>query len=91
MKHICLAPLASMLALAACATTGHPSLNVQTQTVYLDRPVPCVKASDVPARPQTLPPRPSDARAALDMALAFVIAWQRYGDKVDPLLKACAK
>ena len=79
--------------LNACAAphAAVPSLNVQTQTVYVDRPVPCVQAADVPAPPAALPPRPADARAALDIALAKVIEWTGYGEKADPLLRSCAK
>ena len=85
--------LAAMIALAACAAphAAAPSLNVQTQTVYIDRPVLCVKAADVPPPPAALPPRPADARAALDLALAKVIEWSGYGEKADPLLRACSK
>lgn len=57
----------------------------------VDRPVACVKAADVPAQPAALPPRPADARQALDLALGKLIEWAGYGEKADALLKGCAK
>ena len=75
---------------ASCATMPDQALNVQTQQVLVDRPVACVRAADIPTPPAALPARPADARAALDLAIAKVLAWQGYGEKADPLLRNCA-
>ncbi len=94
--------LIAVLALAGCSTPGAPSLNVDHQVVYVDRPVAAVKAADVPqppcksaATPQAtlakcLGPRPADARSALDQALALILTLIGYVDIADPLLQSAA-
>jgi hypothetical protein len=94
----------AVLALASCATgPKRPSLNVEHQIVYVDRPVAAVKAADVPVPPcksaatpketlaKCLGPRPADARQALDQALALLLATIGYIDIADPLLQSAAK
>jgi hypothetical protein len=94
--------LIALLALAGCATPTAPTLNVDHQIVYLDRPVAAVKAADVPKPPckseatpqltlaKCLGPRPADARSALDQAVAMVLTLIGYVDIADPLLQSAA-
>ena len=91
------------LAVAGCSTVpARPSLNVDHQIVYVDRPVAAVKAADVPPPPckskptpaatlaACLGPRPADARSALDQALAKILELVGYVDIADPLLQSAA-
>lgn len=74
-----------------CVSGDGANLNVQHVPVYLDRPVACVPADKIPARPGALPARPADARQGEAVAVAKVREWEGYGDHADPLLRACAK
>jgi hypothetical protein len=49
-----------------------------------------VKPADVPQLPAPLPPRPKDARPALDLALAQVCSFVAYAVKADALLRVSA-
>lgn len=73
-RAIILAPLL----LAGCATST-PAVRVET--VRVNVPVACVSPADIPVRPAALPPRPTDARAALDIALAKLV--ELLGPKLD--------
>jgi len=64
---------------------------VRTVRVEVPVPVACVAAADVPERPGPLPPRPEDARQALDLAVAKVLEWVGYGEKADAVLAACTE
>jgi len=93
------------LAIAGCSTVpaGQPSLNVQHEIVYVDRPVAAVKASDIPAPPcksaatpqetlaRCLGARPADARQALDLSTAKILELIAYADIADPLLQSAAQ
>lgn len=81
------AAAASLILLSACASK--PAIEVRTVRVEVPVPVACVAAADVPVRPAPLPPRPEDARQALDLAVAWVLKWQGYGEKADAVLRGC--
>lgn len=79
---------ASLILLSACASK--PAIEVRTVRVEVPVPVACVAAADVPERPGPLPPRPEDARQALDLAVAKVLEWVGYGERADAVLAGCA-
>ncbi len=83
------AAAASLILLSACASK--PAIEVRTVRVEVPVPVACVAAADVPERPGPLPPRPEDARQALDLAVAKVLEWIGYGEKADAVLRGCAE
>lgn len=95
MTRLCLI-LIMALGVAGCAH-NEPAVRVEVQRVNV--PVACVDQADVPARPAPLGARPSDARAALDVAVAKLV--ELLGPKLDgaggyvgrssALLTACAK
>lgn len=76
MKRIIIALLA--LPLAGCFGRGE-GVRVEYQRVNV--PVACVAPEEVPAKPAALPPRPEDARAALDVATAKLV--EVMGPKLD--------
>lgn len=76
-----------MVIQGACASK--PAIEVRTVRVEVPVPVACVAAADVPVRPGPLPPRPEDARQALDLAVAKVLEWVGYGEKADAVLRGC--
>lgn len=88
-----------MIAAIAVAGCSHREPAVRVETVRVNVPVACVSPADVPARPAPLPPRPSDARAALDVAVAKLV--ELLGPKLDgaggyvgrsqALLRGCSK
>ncbi len=81
------------LLLAACATRGEPGIRVE----YVDRPVIqqkyCLQPSDIPKRPGNLSGTavPSNLEKALDVAMAKVSEWIRYGNQANVLMNGCAK
>jgi hypothetical protein len=79
--------LAAALTLAACQT---PEVKKETVEVRIPVAVQPIKPADVPALPAPLPKRPTDARAALDVALAQVCRFVSYAVKADPLLRLSA-
>ena len=81
------AAAASLILLSACASK--PAIEVRTVRVEVPVPVACVAVADVPVRPGPLPPRPEDARQALDLAVAWVLKWQGYGEKANAVLQGC--
>lgn len=81
--------LAALILLSACASK--PAIEVRTVRVEVPVPIPCVVAADIPERPGPLPPRPADARQALDLAVAKVLEWVGYGEKADAVLRGCAE
>lgn len=81
------AAAASLILLSACASK--PAIEVRTVEVLKPVPVACVKREDIPVRPGPLPPRPEDARQALDLAVAWVLKWQGYGEKANAVLQGC--
>lgn len=83
------AAAASLILLSACASK--PAIEVRTVRVEVPVPVACIAAADVPVRPGPLPPRPEDARQALDLAVAKVLEWVGYGEKADAVLRVCAE
>ena len=81
------AAAASLILLSACASK--PAIEVRTVRVEVPVPVACVAIADVPERPGPLPPRPEDARQALDLAVAWALKWQGYGEKANAVLQGC--
>lgn len=81
------AAAASLILLSACASK--PAIEVRTVEVLKPVPVACVAAVDIPERPGPLPPRPEDARQALDLAVAKVLEWQGYGERASAVLAGC--
>lgn len=81
------AAAASLILLSACASK--PAIEVRTVRVEVPVPVACVAAADVPERPGPLPPRPEDARQALDLAVAKVLEWIGYGEKASAIFLVC--
>ncbi len=77
------------LALAGCASVP-PAVEVRTVKVPVIRVEHCLTPGDVPKRPGSLPKRPASISAALDVAVAHILAWQSYGEKADAVLKGCA-
>lgn len=77
----------SLILLSACVSK--PAIEVRAVRVEVPVPVACVAIADVPERPGPLPPRPEDARQALDLAVAWVLKWQGYGEKASAVLAAC--
>ncbi|MGE0179001.1 MAG: hypothetical protein AB7O91_04170 [Sphingomonas sp.] len=78
------------LALSACATA--PVREIETRDVVVtrtERPITEQQVRDAPP-PAPLPSRPTDARAALELALAQVCSWVAWGLRVDPLLQHSA-
>lgn len=78
-----------LVLLAGCASAT-PAVRVETVEVPVIRVEKCVAASDIPARPAALPPRPEDIRAALDLAYAKVLEWVGYGERAEAVLQGCA-
>ena len=91
MKRVLAIPFLAVMLQGGCVAGDDAALNVQHDPVYIDRPVACVKAEDVPVKPGALPARPSDARQGEAIALSKVREWEGYGDHAGPLLQACAK
>lgn len=91
MKRLLALPLIVIMLPGGCVSGDGAHLNVQHEPVYLDRPVACVPAGNIPTKPGALPPRPRDARQGEAVAVAKVREWEGYGDHADPLLQACAK
>lgn len=83
------AAAASLILLSACASK--PAIEVRTVRVEVPVPVACVAAADVPQRPGPLPPRPEDARQALDQAMAKLLEYFGYADKADAVLRGCVE
>lgn len=83
------AAAASLILLSACASK--PAIEVRTVRVEVPVPVACVAIADVPERPGPLPPRPEDARQALDLAMAKILEYFGYADKADAVLRGCAE
>ncbi len=79
--------VAVSLLLMGCA--ANPLPEIRTVEVPRAVPVPCV--DQVPALPAPLGPMPTDASAALSLALAKLLEWEPYGVEADGKLKACAK
>jgi hypothetical protein len=104
MKRLVPLPFFVLMLQGGCVTTdkGAPSLNIQHEIVYVDRPVAAVKAGDVPIPPCKSKPtpqetltaclgtRPADARQALDLATARLLEMIGYADVADPLLQSAA-
>lgn len=63
----------SVLAALTLAGCAHSDPTVRVEVVRVNVPVACVSPADVPAKPAAVGPRPSDARAALDIALAKLV------------------
>ncbi len=85
-----------ILALAGCA---HPPPAVRVEVQRVNIPVACIDREDIPSVPRPLPPRPVDARAALDIAMAKLVEFMGpkldnrggYAGKSNALLNGCAK
>lgn len=89
MMKIAIAAMGVVL-LAGCATK-QPAIQVRTVEVPVIRVEKCVREADLPVRPGRLAtPRPKNASRALDLAVAKVMAWERYGGEASALLKGCA-
>lgn len=86
-RCLTLVAVGALLLSAACSHGA--AVEVRTVRVEVPVPVPCVVAADIPERPGPLPPRPADARQALDLAVAKVLEWVGYGEKADAVLRGC--
>lgn len=76
--------------LTACSTVK-PGIEVRTVEVPVIHTQRCIDPANVPQRPAKLQtPRPPDARRALDLAVAKVMQWERYGGEAHVLLNGCA-
>ncbi len=79
--------------LTACGPRPEPGIKVE----YIDRPViqqkSCIQPTDIPKRPGSLSSVavPSNLEKALDVAMAKVSEWIRYGNRADAIMSACAK
>lgn len=81
--------------LTGCASSPQA---VRVETVRVNVPVGCVEPANVPALPAPLPPRPDDARPALDIAVAKLVEFMGpnldnkggYAGKANALLTGCA-
>lgn len=82
--------LAIPVLLAAC-NTAQSGVEIRTVEVPVLRVEKCVKTTDIPQRPARLAtPRPNNASRALDLAVAKVMQWERYGGEAHALLNGCA-
>lgn len=85
-----LVALVSVVLLAACQT-AQPAVEVRTVEVPVIRVQRCIDPATIPNRPAKLQsPRPPDARRALDLAVAKVMQWERYGGEAHVLMNGCA-
>jgi hypothetical protein len=86
-----------VIALSGCATEPTKSApvvtRVVTERVEIPLRVPCVKAADVPPRPKmtAVDIAKADTRQLAAALAADVLAYDLYADRVDALLKACAR
>lgn len=88
---------AAVFAISALLLSGcgpKPGVRVDVQRVLVEVPVPCV--SDLPERPDklTADDLPADARDALRIAVAALMAWQGaggYGDRAEAVMKGCSE
>jgi len=85
MKRTC--AIIALVGLASCAT---PATRVEVKEVLIPTAIQPITASQVPALPSPLPPRPTSLSAAADTLLAKVCEWVAFGLKADPLLKVSA-
>lgn len=85
------AAMMAALLLAGCATPG--AVKVETVEVYRETMRPCPVT--IPERPATVTADslPPDARDALRLVVAALLAWQGaggYGNRADAALRICA-
>lgn len=78
--------------LAGCAHTPPPAIEVRTERVEVPVPVPCIKASDVPA----VPPRVGDkltgnAVTDADLLAANALRLSSALDQAMALISGCTK
>jgi hypothetical protein len=79
----------ALLLLTACASNPDAPV-VETVTVRVPVPVPCIDAAAIPAPPDPAVPATGDVGQLAAGAAAEVYAWRAYGKQADPLLRACA-
>lgn len=80
-----------LVALAACASTRQPAVQIETVEVPVIRVETCVEPEIIPNRPDPLPKRPASLSSALDLAYAKVREWMGYGELADPIMRGCAR
>jgi hypothetical protein len=82
-----------ILALLAGCQTPQPRVieKVVTQPVVVERPVPCIKDTDIPLLPAPLVDAPATANAALSLALAKLDEYVKYGAGSQSIMRNCAK
>lgn len=71
---------AILMLLPSCKTMT-PAVEVRTVEIAVDRPVYCLEAKDIPAKPKPLEKRPDNAQSALDVAMAKLV--ELMGAKLD--------
>ncbi len=86
------AAVLAVLALAACATTP-PEVQVSHETVKANVavPTPCVREADIPKKPATVMRKDGDIAQLAAGAKLEVRHLDAYADKLDAMLRACAK
>lgn len=83
---------AMLLLVAGCQTPPTRVVEkIVTQPVVVERPVPCIKDTDIPLLPTPLGSLPGGANAALSLALAKLDEYVKYGDGSQSMLQTCAK
>lgn len=73
----------SCACLSACA--HNPPVQVSVPVA-----VPCIAPDKVPTLPPPLGAMPTDANAALSLAIDRLLDWKLYGIAADGVMRACA-
>lgn len=81
--------LATLFALSACATTQQ-GVRVETVTVKVAVPTPCIKASDLPANPAPMGALSGDASRDISIIAAAGLRWRAVALERAAMLGACA-
>ena len=84
---------ASLLVVGCVSDPVKPETRIQTNTVLVPTPVPCINAADVPALPA---PTPVDVEHATTDQLAAAVAadaerFQAYAVAVSAMLAQCSR
>ncbi len=87
--------VAVALLLGGCATAPLPAPKVETQTVYLDRPVACLAPAGEKALLAKIPPAltaelPLDVRDREPVYIARLAQYRIFSDAIRAILPKCA-
>ncbi len=83
--------VAAALALAGCAKTTPPAVELRVQKVEVPVPQPCLAADRIPAEPPRIANElTGDARHDLDLVAASALRLRAWGETMTAVLRACA-